>query len=416
MESTKSQLVLRSMDMDGRSLGTERSSTFLGGRSQAESASKVRGALGEGDRFARLLERRAVRDVAKVASDVVARVREGRTDAAERTYNAREAQAKTWKPREERTFAREDAGASTTEAQAHQADPASNRRVQRGASEGAAGSAPAARASSAGDAPGASEIADPSAIEPDPNDVQGQAAPHSILLAPNGPMGSSATLTVAAGASATAPGSGTASAGAPSPVVALGGGAKAATAQPVQAIQPNEAARAARRPEGVAAPRPGLPAEEARALLDQVRIQILDGKREARIQLRPVELGRLDLLIRVDGKTVTAKIAAESPETLAVLEAHAPELRAWLARDGMEAVDLELSLIDAGSLDFAHGDDPARSGSSDRLGDGSGAGRRGRARRSSDSASGIDSAASDRAALLSSFNRSVAEGRVDIQA
>lgn len=411
MESTKSQLVLRSMDMDGRSLGTERSSTFLGGRSQAESPSMIRGALGDGDRFAALLERRAARDAAKVASGVSARVREGRTDAAEKTYNSREAQAQTWKPREERRFSADNPIDPGSGNDGHQADPSSHRRVERGGPEAASDATADSTARSSGARPGAPEVpADPS-IEPDPNDVQGQAAPHSIPLAPNGPMGSGVAL-VAAPAVAAVSGMGPAGAGVASPIVPLAAGAKAAATQPAQSIQPAESAKAARQTQAAEAPRQGLPAEEARAVLDQVRIQILDGKREARLQLRPIELGRLDLLIRVDGKAVTAKIAAESPETLAVLEAHAPELRAWLARDGAESVELELSLIDPGTSEFAHGEDPAGS----RLGDGSGSGRRGRSRHSSDTNTLQDPTARDRAELLSSFNRRVAEGGVDIKA
>lgn len=412
MESTKSQLVLRSMDMDGRSLGTERSSTFLGGRSQAAPVSTVAQAVGVGDRFAALLGERASRDVTQVASAVAARIREGRTDAANQTYNARDAQAKTWKPREERSFGRDssegvDAGAQGA-GDRSKADPAST-------GKSADGAGPIQDDAATADSQGAEELeaAQADALpEADPSDVPGQAAPHSLPLAPTGPMGSSSVLATGANPTAVAPTMALASGGAALAAgTAASTGPKVATNQPSQSIQPATAAKAARRAEGTTAPRQGLPAEEARALLDQVRIQILDGKREARIQLRPIELGRLDLLIRVDGKAVTAKIAAESPETLAVLEAHAPELRAWLARDGAESVELEFTSIDPDSTEFAHGDGAAE--------EGSGAG--GEARRSRSGASrgagGFgepDSA--ERSALLHSITRRVPDGAVDFMA
>lgn len=414
MESTKSQLVLRSMDMDGRSLGTERSSTFLGGRSQAESSSTIRNVLGDGDRFAALLERRATRDVAQVALGVSDRVREGRTDAASQTYNSREAQAKTWKPREERTVARDEvrseAGPQGGGSDARQANATSSRKADRSGTEGNAAAGSSSRTGLSGER--GSPLAGPPEVdlEADPNDVQGQAAPHSIPLASTGPMGSSATL--GGGNSVAAVPAMTPSIVNALPAGAQAGAVKAPPVQPAQSISRAEATKAARRPQGVAAPRQGLPAEQARAILDQVRVQILDGKREARIQLRPIELGRLDLLIRVDGNAVTAKVAAESPETLALLEAHAPELRAWLARDGSESVDLEFSLIDPGTSEFAHGEDTSRSG----LDDGKGSSRSPRSSGSGPHGAPPSRSATDLDALLPSLTRRVAEGGVDIKA
>ncbi|MGB0331749.1 MAG: flagellar hook-length control protein FliK, partial [Planctomycetota bacterium] len=67
--------------------------------------------------------------------------------------------------------------------------------------------------------------------------------------------------------------------------------------------------------------------------------------------LNPVDLGRLRLHVKVDQGAVHASIAAESAETLAVLEAHAPELRAWLSRDGAESVELDLGLMTSAEAD-----------------------------------------------------------------
>jgi len=123
-----------------------------------------------------------------------------------------------------------------------------------------------------------------------------------------------------------------------------------------------------------AAPKPGSTAmQRADAILDQLRVHIRAGDREAIIQLNPVELGRMRLHVKVNGSSVAATIGAESAETLALLEAHAPELRSWLARDGVETVELELELLTSS-------DDEGRS-SSERADtdDKSPRGRRGRA-------------------------------------
>lgn len=408
MESTKSQLVLRSMDMDGRSLGTERSSTFQDGRTQRTVKSTVQGALGGNDRFATMLANRTEYGAAsEVAGDISARIREGRTDAAEATYNSRGAKAEAWQPREERSVPSDQvpgqepgAGAaaskdSTEHASEHDGldEPGSN-----GDQE------PQAQPDDRSDADSSAAKSDEP--EADASDVQGQAAPHSVPLAAAGPMGASARQ----GAATTAP---VAIAAPMLNTVAAQATAKAAGArvqlnQPTQAVQPGAVTKAAQKTQAAGAPKPPMPTEEAHAILDQVRIKILDGKREARIQLRPIELGRIDLLVRVEGGSVTAKIAAESPEALAVLESHAPELRAWLARDGAESVDLQLSLLDPDNSDFAHADEGPGDSLGDRGASASGSGQHPTERPQSTPA--------DTAALLNSLTRSVTEGGVDFVA
>ena len=91
--------------------------------------------------------------------------------------------------------------------------------------------------------------------------------------------------------------------------------------------------------------------DRADAILDQLRVRIRAGEREATIQLNPVELGRMRMHVRVDGGAISATIAAESAETLAVLVAHAPELRSWLARDGSQSVELEFELMTSDDAD-----------------------------------------------------------------
>ena len=344
------------MDMDGRSLGTERSSTFTGGPTASRPGARVSDALAGGDRFAAVLANRTQHGADSSAEgDVSARIREGRTDAATATYNSREAQDKAWKPRNERTVERTDDSESwELDDAAPEAPRGSEDSVQ--APNGRAGTA-ADHDSTHGVGPETSELSSPSHIQPelDPADALGAAGSMALPPAATGPIGSSATPATPGGALA-------ATQSAASPAFAQGhpqgaSGAAASrvqTAQPAQAVQGQTAATAAKAATKAAAPRPSLPPEDARAILNEVRIQILDGKREARIQLRPIELGRLDLLIRVNGGEVVAKIAAENAEALAVLESHAPELRAWLAQDGAESVELEFSLIEPEDQNFAH--------------------------------------------------------------
>ena len=107
---------------------------------------------------------------------------------------------------------------------------------------------------------------------------------------------------------------------------------------------------AATRPQATSGPRPGAARmERAEAILEQLKVQIRAGEKEARLQLRPQELGLLDMRIKVDGGVVMARLAAESAETLAVLESHAPELRAWLSREGTERVELSFERLDPGA-------------------------------------------------------------------
>ena len=68
------------------------------------------------------------------------------------------------------------------------------------------------------------------------------------------------------------------------------------------------------------------------------------GLRTATLQLAPAELGRLSIRIRVDGERVRATVRAETPEALAALERHAPELEAAFADQGFEGLDLDLGL------------------------------------------------------------------------
>lgn len=90
--------------------------------------------------------------------------------------------------------------------------------------------------------------------------------------------------------------------------------------------------------------------ELAEKVMSQLRARLQLGQREALIELRPSELGRIGVHLRFEDGALTATIRAERPETLAVLEAHAPELRAWLAQDGAEVREIDLGLAERGAL------------------------------------------------------------------
>ncbi|MEZ6014526.1 MAG: flagellar hook-length control protein FliK [Planctomycetota bacterium] len=89
--------------------------------------------------------------------------------------------------------------------------------------------------------------------------------------------------------------------------------------------------------------------ELAESVMRQLRARIQMGAREAIIELRPSELGRIDVRLKMEDGVLSATIRAERPETLAVLEAHGPELRAYLAQNGTEVRELDLGLAEPGA-------------------------------------------------------------------
>lgn len=165
------------------------------------------------------------------------------------------------------------------------------------------------------------------------------------------PPSSKATLASAATIAGAASNAGSA------PVVAAAGASAPATNAPAVHGPAHSAAPRSREtaaaPPSSASPH-GPTAEElelAESVMRQLRARVSLGAREAVIELRPSELGRIDVRLRFEDGALTATLRAERPETLAVLEAHAPELRAWLAQDGAVVHELELGLADAGRFE-----------------------------------------------------------------
>lgn len=343
MESLKSHLGLRSMDMEGRSLGTERPSVSTG-------TGDGRPASG---RFLSFLQSRtseaaggtARRTQASMEDDVAERIRGGRTDAADAGPQRPDA------PERDQRGARETEGDARDvgrrpEQRSDSDRPRADRsnRAEQGNERGADGPELSSRERAIGwtdasDAHGSDET--------DAHEGEALAAPVLPPVQQNGPARTEAGHVAAATLHPTSVGSAVGGAFAPGAARGGAGGvAPAGAAQPGAAptLRAESATQASRTQ--AAAPKPGAAAmERAEAILDQLRMRIRAGDREATIQLRPADLGRLQMHVRVDGGAISATIAAESAETLAVLEAHAPELRSWLARDDGQRVDLQLELL-----------------------------------------------------------------------
>lgn len=82
--------------------------------------------------------------------------------------------------------------------------------------------------------------------------------------------------------------------------------------------------------------------DHAAAILDQVRLRLLPGAREATLQLEPARLGRLSIRLELRRGVTRAELVVEEAATLEVLQRHEPELRAALADAGFQGVEVEL--------------------------------------------------------------------------
>ncbi|MDZ4774187.1 MAG: flagellar hook-length control protein FliK [Planctomycetota bacterium] len=93
--------------------------------------------------------------------------------------------------------------------------------------------------------------------------------------------------------------------------------------------------------------------ERAADILRQIRVQITPQLSEARIQLHPIELGRISIHLSVEDGRVKTTVHAEKQETLQAIQTHLPELRASLRQHGIDAQEFQLSLgfEDRGSRD-----------------------------------------------------------------
>jgi flagellar hook-length control protein FliK len=127
----------------------------------------------------------------------------------------------------------------------------------------------------------------------------------------------------------------TAGAAAPAPLPPSAGTERPAGPRGAGPAQKSEAPEAPSRPAHL---------ERAERILEQVRLQIRPELREAQIDLRPRELGRVAIHLAVRDGRVRASLRAERAEALSVLEDHLPELRAMFESAGLEPLSLELGL------------------------------------------------------------------------
>jgi flagellar hook-length control protein FliK len=84
--------------------------------------------------------------------------------------------------------------------------------------------------------------------------------------------------------------------------------------------------------------------EHAADVLRQIRVQITPQMTEARIQLQPLELGRVSIHLSLENGRMKTTVRAEKTETLQAIQTHLPELRAALRQHGIDAREFQLSL------------------------------------------------------------------------
>ncbi|MBL8858735.1 MAG: flagellar hook-length control protein FliK [Planctomycetes bacterium] len=84
--------------------------------------------------------------------------------------------------------------------------------------------------------------------------------------------------------------------------------------------------------------------EKAADILRQLRVQITPQLQEARIQLHPLELGRVSIHIAMEDGRMRTTVRAERVETLNAIQSQLPELRASLRQSGIETQDFQLTL------------------------------------------------------------------------
>ncbi|MCH2106683.1 MAG: flagellar hook-length control protein FliK [Planctomycetes bacterium] len=132
--------------------------------------------------------------------------------------------------------------------------------------------------------------------------------------------------------------------------VARAGKVTAASARTPEAAPiagPKEQAAAGKARTEAKAPAEAAPTPErdqASDVLRQVRLQIIPEARTATVYLKPAELGRVSIKLVVEGDEVRAVVRAETPEALAALEQHMPELEASLEDRGFADAQLDLAL------------------------------------------------------------------------
>lgn len=111
-----------------------------------------------------------------------------------------------------------------------------------------------------------------------------------------------------------------------------------------------------------------MPAPQASAAahqtFDHVALMLRQGSSEARLQLKPPELGQVDIRIEVDGKEARVHLTAQQAQTREALEQLLPRLRESLAGQGVELSEAHVDHSGgqfSGQRDEAPGDGEASS-------------------------------------------------------
>ncbi|MFP5371621.1 MAG: flagellar hook-length control protein FliK, partial [Actinomycetes bacterium] len=94
-----------------------------------------------------------------------------------------------------------------------------------------------------------------------------------------------------------------------------------------------------------------------------LRVAASAGVQRARLQLRPAELGGIEVSLRATAAGLEARVIAESPEALRVLQEAAGELRRSLEGSGMTLLSLEVAI--AGDRPGADAGRTGRDGTAD---------------------------------------------------
>ena len=131
-------------------------------------------------------------------------------------------------------------------------------------------------------------------------------------------------------------------------VKAVGPQQASPAAAAVASVQTKPSGQAASKAVGQAAeaqkaPAPEIDMERTASIFRQLRMQLTPATRHATINLVPADLGRIVIHLTVKGGKVSGDIRADKEDTLKILQAHAPELRAALEQSGFEATDFNLS-------------------------------------------------------------------------
>lgn len=79
-------------------------------------------------------------------------------------------------------------------------------------------------------------------------------------------------------------------------------------------------------------------------ILQGARLMVKNGVAHMHLELRPPELGRLQLALVVEGEIVTARFTAESQTVQALIEANLPELRSALQEVGLQVDQLQVEV------------------------------------------------------------------------